>query len=138
MTTCPRHPNWQALLDDYVRANERKPFAWSGQNCSTFATEWVRIATGRVLAVPDTLTAREALRTVRGLRGLYADACTQLGEPVPGLMARSGDFVLLRLPRSRGRVVRVFGVCLGSVVAGQGTNGLVMVPITEAEAAWRI
>lgn len=133
-----RTPDWQALLDAYIRENEVRPFDWRAQNCSTFATDWVRLATGRVLEVPATATAREALRVVRGIGGLHADACRQLGEPVLGTMARCGDFVLLGLPRSRGRVVRAFGVCLGPVAAAQGPAGLLMVPITEAEAAWRI
>lgn len=133
-----RKNNWQTLLDGYIAANALQPFAWHGQNCSTFAADWVRIATGRPVQVPATATAREALRTVRGLGGLRQDACRQLGEPVPGPFACVGDVALVAVPRSRGRVVRAFGICLGAVVAAPGPRGLLMLPITEAEAAWRV
>lgn len=133
-----RCPGWQSLLDDYVQTHAQVPFDWHLHNCATFATRWVELATGVQLQVPDTPTVRHALRSVVQIGGLHADACKQLGEPVPGAFARVGDFVLLKLPRSRGRVAKVFGVCLGGVVAGQGARGLVMVPITQAEAAWRV
>lgn len=133
-----RHPDWKMLLDEYVRKHETVPFDWRSHNCVTFAAEWLRLATGVTLEVPRTQGVRDALRAVDAAGGLYAAACRQLGEPVPGLFAQPGDLVLLNLPRSCGRVLRVSGVCLGSVVAAQGPNGLVMVPITEAEAAWRV
>lgn len=133
-----RKSNWQPLLDGYLADNAGRPFAWRGQNCTTFAAEWVSLATGKLTEVPTTVTAREALRAVRGLGGLHADACRQLGEPIPGAFARVGDVALLAMPRSRGRRARALGVCLGSVIAAQGPAGLLMVPITEAEAAWRV
>ena len=98
----------------------------------------MRAATGYAAQVPPTATARVALRALRGLGGLHADACRQLGAALPGTMARVGDIVLLRLPRSRGRTAYALGVCLGALCAAPSAGGLLMVPITEAEASWRV
>lgn len=133
-----RRADWQAELDSYVRANEHVPFDWQSQNCMTFAATWAQIANGRQASLPAAKTAREALRVVKGLGGLYADACENLGLPLPGAFARCGDVVLLKVPRSRGRVSLAFGVCLGAVCAAPSATGLMMLPITEAEAAWRV
>ena len=88
--------------------------------------------------MPTTSSARAALRAVKNLGGLHADARRQLGEPLPGAFAWCGDLVLLKTPRSRGRVAYALGVCLGAVCAAPSATGLMMLPITEAEAAWRV
>ena len=88
--------------------------------------------------VTTVATAKAALRTLRGLGGLHADACRQLGAALPGAMAQVGDVVLLRLPRSRGRTAYALGVCLGALCAAPASGGLLMLPITEAEASWRV
>ena len=128
-----RQTDWQQRLDTYIADNMAVPFDWQTHNCTTFAAGWVREATGRVLEVPATESAAVATRTVKQLGGLLADACRQLGEPLPGAYAQCGDVVLLQLPDAT-----AFGVCLGAVCAAQGPDGLVMVPITETEAAWRV
>lgn len=134
----PRRIDWQDALDSYITANEKTPFVWKSHNCLTFAATWARIANGRQAQLPSADTARQAIRVVKDLGGLYIDACENLGEPVPGTFARCGDVVLLKTPRSRGRVAYALGVCLGAVCAAPSTTGLMMLPITEAEAAWRI
>lgn len=134
----PRFNNWQDRLDAYIAKHERQPFNWHKQNCSTFAAGWVTEATGRVIEVPLTQSAIEACRAVQSLGGLFADACRQLGEPIAGTMARCGDVVLLSLPGDDNEPHKAFGVCLGAVVAAQGREGLLMLPVTGAEAAWRV
>lgn len=133
-----RKQNWQTLLDTHVAAHQSTAFDWRANNCTTFAAAWVTLATGLRTEVPTTSSARAALRAVKNLGGLHADACRQLGEPLPGAFAHCGDVVLLKTPRSRGRVAYAFGVCLGAVCAAPSTTGLMMLPITEAEAAWRV
>lgn len=133
-----RKENWQNLLDVYVLACQTLTFNWQTHNCATFAEDWVWAATGVRPHVPTTTSARAALRAVRSLGGLHADACRQLGEPVPGAFAHCGDVVLLKTPRSRGRVAYALGVCLGAVCAAPSATGLMMLPITEAEAAWHV
>lgn len=135
-TVYPRFENWKERLDAYVDANRNAPFDWQAQNCSTFAAGWVTECTGRVIEVPATASAIEACRAMESIGGLFADACRQLGDPIPGLMAQCGDVVLLTLPGDDTR--KAFGVCLGALVAAQGPDGLLMLPITEAEAAWRV
>lgn len=128
-----RHPDWQARLDAYVAAHMTTAFDWQAHNCTTFAAGWVFEATGHAIEVPSTDTALVATRCIAKLGGLLADARRQLGAELPGAMAQCGDVVLLTVAGTK-----AFGVCLGSVCAAQGHEGLVMVPITEAEAAWRV
>lgn len=128
-----RHADWQHRLDSYIAASVATPFDWTTHNCTTFAAGWVHEATGRTLDVPITKTAAAATRTVAKLGGLLADARRQLGEELQGTFAQCGDVVLLTLANTK-----AFGVCLGPVCAAQGIDGLVMVPITQAEAAWRV
>jgi hypothetical protein len=136
--TTSRHPDWQTLLDVYVAKHERLKFDWQNNNCTTFASDWITEATGRVMEVPATETARKALRELASLSGLKAEACRQMGEPLMGTFAQCGDVVLLRMPRSRNRTSYAMGICLGPVCAAPGHESLLMVPITEAEAAWRV
>lgn len=133
----PRHPDWKQRLDAYVELNRNAPFDWKTQNCSTFAAGWVTECTRRVIEVPVTKTALAACKAMKSIGGLFADACRQLGDSIPGLMAQSGDVVLLNVVYE-GESRKAFGVCLGSVIAAQGVEGLVMLQITEAESAWRV
>lgn len=58
---------------------------------------------------------------------------------MPGLTARRGDVVLAR---SGGKVGRVsgysYGICTGAHIVAPGTDRLEFLPITHAEAAWRL
>lgn len=133
-----RKQNWQHLLDDHITAHQSTAFDWQTNNCTTFAAAWVTIATGLMTDAPTTRSARPALRAVRDMGGLRVNATRHLGDPLPGAFAQCGDVVLLKTPRSRGRVAYAFGVCLGAVCAAPSATGLMMLPITEAEAAWRV
>ena len=137
MKQYPRFDDWKQRLDAYVDANRDVPFDWQGQNCSTFAAGWVTECTGRVIEVPVTKTALSACKAMKSIGGLFADACRQLGDSIPGLMAQAGDVVLVTVPYENEQR-KAFGVCLGAMIAAQGIAGLVMLPITEAEAAWRV
>lgn len=128
-----RHTDWQARLDAYVAGHMAAPFDWRANNCTTFAAGWVALATGRVMQVPTTKTAAAATRAVAKLGGLLKDARRQLGDELPGTFAQCGDVVLLTVGETK-----AFGVCVGASVAAQGPDGLVLVPITQAEAAWRV
>lgn len=129
-----KQSDWHDRLDAYVLANMHAPFDWQDHNCTTFAAGWVTEATGQVLDVPTTQTAKAALRAIAGVDGLLADAKRQLGDGVPALFAQTGDVVLLALEDGR----KAFGVCLGGSCAAPGPAGLMFVPITQAEAAWRV
>lgn len=128
-----RHTDWQARLDAYLLDHQARPFNWLSNNCTTFAAGWIELATGQVMHVPKTATAKTAARTVARLGGLLKDARRQLGQEIPGNFAQCGDVVLLTVADAK-----AFGVCIGASVAAQGPDGLVLVPITQAEAAWRV
>lgn len=134
-----RCEDWKEKLDAHVAAHEFVHFDWLTHNCTRFATEWVRMATGFEMTVPVTPTALSARRAVQALGGLQAEVSRQLGAALPGTMAQCGDFVLVSFPRpADGEAEKACGVCIGAVVAAQGPQGVVLVPITEAEAAWRV
>lgn len=126
--------DWQSRLDAYLAEHRGRAFDWAGHNCVSFAAGWVERATGTALELPAAQDVRSALRLVREAGGLAAGAAGRLGEPVGGMFARVGDVVLVRLSPRR----RAFGVCIGATVAAPGMKELLMVPITQAEAAWRV
>jgi hypothetical protein len=133
-----RCDDWKEKLDAHVAAHEAVPFDWLEHNCTRFVTEWVRLATGFEMTVPVTPTALAAHRVIEQLGGLQAEVSRQLGQPILGTMAQCGDFVLISLARPDGEASKACGICIGAAVAAQGPLGVVMVPITEAEAAWRV
>lgn len=133
-----RVDNWQTLLDQYIQRHERDCFDWHSQNCALFAARWVYICTGKTIVVPITHTAKEAVRAMRDFGGLLKAANHYLGDPVAGGFARVGDIALVAIPRLRGRKAQALGVCLGSQVAIPGYCGLGLMPLNQAEAAWRV
>lgn len=133
-----RVDNWQQLLDQYIQRHERDCFDWHLQNCALFAARWVYISTGKTIVVPLTHTAKDAVRAMRDFGGLLKATNHFLGEPVAGGFARVGDVALMAIPRLRGRKASALGVCLGAQVAIPGYCGLGLMPLNQAEAAWRV
>lgn len=143
-----------ADLDAFIDARRSTAFAYFNHDCAHVAADWVREATGVDALAPlrgdggplDGESLLRALRFVRQAGGraparecFIAAGEFLLGPSVPGLAAHRGDVVLVR---SGGRVGRVsgygFGVCTGAHVVAPGADRLGFLPITAAEAAWRI
>jgi hypothetical protein len=137
--TFARRVDWKLALDAYVEQHRAAPFDWCAHTCASFAAGWVLVATGADLDVPQPADALQAARLVDAMGGLFAEVTRQLGDALPGLFAQSGDVVLVRLEAGEGQPVRkALGVCLGACAAAPGASGLLVVPITHAEAAWRV
>lgn len=133
-----RDSHFAALLDAFLREWEAVPFDWRGAHCMAFCADWLERATG---SAPTAMRTSGVMACQRELkrRGGYLQALTgELGAPIAGRMAQLGDVVLVRLPRVRGRATHALGVCVGAQVVAPGFGGLTAVPVTEAEAAWRI
>lgn len=127
---------WFAALDAYVDQYREQPFAWGTHDCCTFAAGWVLLVRG-VDFMADLRGLDTALSAARALAdngGLLAAVTQRMGPPVAGLMAQVGDVVLVR----HGAGQRSMGVCIGPYVTAPGEAGLLMVPIIQAEAAWRV
>ena len=131
-------PALRALL--VRRAHEA--FAWGTRDCAGWVFDAVAATTGR-----DSATAirgrwhdaRSAARVLRSLGGWAGVASQCWGPEVPTAQARVGDVVQLAPGVCRGGLARqgAVGVCLGKLVAAQGQFGLVLVPLTTGQRAWR-
>lgn len=127
---------WFEALDAYIHQHRDMPFAWGVHDCCTFAAGWILSVRG-VDFMADLRGLDSALSAARALAdngGLLAAVTQRMGLPVAGLMAQVGDVVLVR----HGVEQRSMGVCIGPYVAAPGEAGLLMVPILQAEAAWRV
>lgn len=138
---------WYEALDAYVAARADVPFAWGSNDCCTFAADWVLLVRG-VDPMADLRGAYKALtpnaghqggaiaagRALQAAGGLLAAVTQRMGAPIGGRFAQVGDVAFVTHPSGRVAV----GVCVGAFVAGPWERGLLMLPITQAEAAWRV
>lgn len=127
----PRLIDWELRLQAEVAADS--PFTWGSADCCMFAARCVKAMTGidyaRAFSYRDAFGAKRSLGRYGGVEGIATHA---LGEPKSGLMAQRGDVVLVQSP------LNSLGICLGHVIAAQGRDGVVMLPITAAIKAWTV
>lgn len=148
-------------LDAYIA--DAKPFDWRTNNCAHFAAGWVALCRG-----VDPLTewlgvmpsTRSALRKLKQAGGYMGATAAVLGDYKDGLYAQRGDVVLLDAARwvhadrralgyptsTRARVGifptkycgMAWGICTGNRIAALGKDGVLMLPMIAARAAWRV
>lgn len=129
-----------ARLDAYVlRAAERGPFDWAGNNCCQFAARWVAEVEGHdpMASLPTTPDRRAAWRLIASLGGL-ADAITQmLGRPpIAPAFAEPGDVVMANWPPA---VRASVGICAGRTAMLIDEHGAsIHVPTLHCIAAWKV
>ena len=131
-----RLPDWQLRLDGFVRARAHQPFAWGSNDCATFAADCVEALTGARL-LPELrsyATALQAMRLIEERGGLRGVATEALGEPIRPAFAAIGDVVLV----SSAAGGEALGICNGSVVLGPGADGMEVIGMDAAIAAWRV
>lgn len=122
-------------LQAFIESRRETPFAWGSHDCALFAADWVASATGTDPAQGlrgRYRTARGAARLIKREGGLEAIADSRLGERIEPKLAQRGDVVLLE-----GSHGPTLGVCLGVDAAAPGEDGLMLVPMHNALAAWR-
>jgi hypothetical protein len=130
-----RFPDWQLRLERFARARRGEKFSWGENDCALFAADAVEALTGERVAqaLRGHQTAREALRTLAAVGGIRGLATRALGEPIPVLQARIGDVVVIPTGKRE-----ALAVCNGGTALAAGVNGIAVVPIQQALAAWRV
>jgi hypothetical protein len=130
-----RFNDWQLRLQAFVRARRHVPFAWGVNDCALFAADYVEAVTGEV-ACPDLrahTSARDALRTLEKAGGVRAIATRALGEPIPVAYATVGDVVVIAAGKRE-----ALAVCNGDTALAPGPDGVSVVSMRQALAAWRV
>ena len=134
-----RKRGWQPDALAVMRKAMDTPFQWGVHDCALFVAEMTDAQMGTKIAatIRDQFADRQgatAFLRQHGHDGLVAMIQSYLGKPIPILRARRGSIVAIN---DDGRW------CCG-VVWRQGTahylkeEGLVVLPLTAAELAWRV
>ncbi len=127
-----RFENWPELLAAFIEARRHTPFKWGESDCCLFAADALLAMTGVDVAAHNRGkydTARGALALIKeagGVSGLVAL------EPVDRKLASRGDIVMVDTAQGD-----ALGVLLGRTVAAQGADGLVFLPPSAIEQAWK-
>lgn len=138
-TAMVRHADWPQRLATYLQTRANTPFAWSQNDCCSFAGDAVLLMTGcdpmRSLRGRYT-TERGALRLIKAAGGLQPLVCRYLGMPmeIPAMASR-GDVVLLPNAAGHGPAL---GLCVGAEAVAAGPTGAALFPMSAVIAAWKV
>jgi len=139
-----RFDNWPGLLDAFVASRRYSEFRWGINDCCLFACDAVLVMTGEDLArgFRDTYyTARGAKKAIEGLGastlGELADLIAERHElrALPISFAQRGDIVLLE--RELGESLGIVSLS-GVDIWAPAEEGLVEIPVSEPQRAWRV
>lgn len=127
--------DWDLHLEAFVQARLRMPFAWGRNDCALFTADAVQAMTGKRLCeeLRGHATARQALRVLAEVGGVRGVAARALDEPIPLLMAKVGDVVIIEVGKRE-----ALAICNGGTAIAPGPAGMVAVPMAHARAAWRV
>jgi hypothetical protein len=140
-----RRPDWQAALDEFLRAHQNRRFEYGKWDCCLFVCDAIIEITGVDLAATyrgKYSTRAGALRTIgeqtgaASIRAAAENAALLHGMPeVPILRARRGDMVLVK----RGRDYSLGIVALnGREVILPSKRGLWRLQLSRALRAWQV
>jgi hypothetical protein len=130
-----RRSDWQQRFADFFAERRSMPFAWGSNDCCLFAAD-------AVLAMTDVdhaqdlrgyTSALQARRLIEDRGGLAQIATEALGPPVAVVFAAVGDVVLMQ---NEGR--DLLAICNGGVALAPGQNGIAVLGMDAALAAWKI
>lgn len=136
-----RCEDWPEKLDSYIKENLNKPFSYAENDCCTFASEIIKIMTGKDIMegmrgkYKDKESGYKVMkRFAGGLIGTFKKTMEKYSfEEIPPLMAQRGDVVIYET--EMGDTV---GICIGDKIITPGENGIISNPIFEGKMAWRI
>lgn len=134
MPNITRRLDWPARLDALIAERRQRPFEWGAHDCCLFVCDAVEAITGHDPAADlrGYSTERAALRLVKQAGGVRALADARLGAAIPVLMAQVGDAGLIQFD---GR--ESLALCGGGHWLAPGEQGLEVLPLGDALAAWR-
>lgn len=134
-----RRADWPVRLARFLAAHEGRAFQFGTHDCSLFAADWVREATGWDPAAAfrgcydSRRSARRALHAY-GAGPLRDTVTAILGSPRRGVLyGQRGDVALIRAGDRH-----ALGIVTGGEVMGAGRAGLVRVPLAMALKVWAI
>ena len=130
-----RRLDWQERFAAFGKERAAMPFEWGRNDCCLFAADAVLAMTGEdpAASLRGYSSALAAQRLIDEAGGLQALASQALGEPVSQLMAGVGDVVLLT---NEGR--ELLAICNGINAVAPGPDGMVVLDMAAALAAWKI
>lgn len=143
MTTRPklqRLPDWQERLHAFLNSRAATAFEWGRHDCSLFAADAAHAITGTDPLPAAWRKHRSALAAQRLQAkhgGLQAMVTGLLGEPVAPLLARVGDVGLLPHAGGPGSGP-LLAVCGGAHWLAAAAVGVAVLPLQQAELAWRV
>ena len=130
--------HWERLLAAAITTAGAKPFVWGLHDCPTFAFETRMMLTGgEDVAALWRGRYTSALGGERVMRRLGWFSLEEMGNALLGTphatarLARRGDVVLADTGLG-------FGICTGATAVGMAPQGLVNVPLTACQRAWRV
>lgn len=131
-----RREDWPEILMDHIEAAKTRPFSWGKMDCALFAADIVRALTGEDYAAEfrgrySTSRGAATALTRYGKGTLRKTLEAKFGAPLPPLMARRGDLVMLKSPQAA-------GICIGDRAAFAGPDGITFRPLAECDCCWRI
>lgn len=136
-----RHPLWRQNLNELIRVNALRPFAWGEWDCALWAATAVHAMTGVDFAEPYRGKYSDSSECAKLLRdegpGSLFQLCSQaLGPPVHPAQARCGDVVY------KADNMPTLGICYGrqSLFVGSafGVEGLIGEMTLDVRYAFRV
>ena len=130
---------WENKLFLLVKEASERTYVLGEHDCTTFALDVIFALTGEDFGKfvrKKYETRAESLRIARNIGGKgLKEAATKIleREPRDWAMAMRGDLVVV-LHES----IEHFGVCLGSVAAMLGDEGLIYIPMNRCTSCWNI
>lgn len=129
-----RREDWPERLVAYIDARAAEPFAWSVNDCATFAGDWVLEATGvdPIADFRNPYSEVSAGRALRRLGGIAKATSSRLPEKPPAFAMR-GDLGLVEIEGRESLVI-----VDGDTVVGPGPNGVERLHRSLLVRAWEV
>jgi len=134
-----RYPDWRSRLRTYLDAKATEPFRPGKHDCAMFVMGAVEAMTGEDPAHDlrgkyRTLEDARGLVRQKGVADMIGLAEHRLGDEVPAIFAGEGDVAVLTDDEG----LPAFGLVQGALVYVLRPSGLGLVPLTQAERAFRV
>ena len=139
-----RKPNWQLLLDLYLRSRNRAKFRYGSNDCCLFVCDAVEEMTGTDIAAPfrdryhsrkQAYRAIEAYANKASVEAIAERIAAEHGMPeTKPLLAQRGDVILVNRPRDFSLAL----VGLRGEFLAAANRGYEIVPMDFAVRAWHV